>query len=71
MFTVEIEGYCPKPVAPRFDTYEDAKRCYDSAVDFICRTHPNEGVHIWLFNDFDDYPFLVTFVERGISKKVE
>lgn len=68
MFRVEIEGLCRKSVAPRFASFEDAKRCYDAAIEFIYRTHPDEAIEVWLLNDEEDYPVLWSIVERDMSK---
>lgn len=67
MYRVEIEGLCSKAHAPKFLTFEDAKRCFDSAVEFIYRTHPDECLEIWLLNDEDD-PLIWSIVERDMSK---
>ena len=63
MYRIEIDGLCGRGKAPRFSSFEDAKSCYDSAVDFVYRFHSDESIEVWLLNDDEDTPVLWTIVE--------
>ena len=51
MYSVEIEFYCQGSKAPKFSSFDDAKRCFDAAVDFLFRTHPSEYLTVSLLKD--------------------
>ena len=51
MYSVQIELYCEGSKAPKFSSFDDAKRCFDAGVDFLVRSHPYEYLEVRLIED--------------------
>lgn len=69
MYSVQIETYCEGSKAPQFSSFDDAKRCFDAAVDFLIKTHPYESLEVCLTQDH--LCVLSTFVNSSYSVRKE
>lgn len=51
MYSVEFDRYCEGSKAPKFSSFDDAKRCFHAAVVFLCRSLPSEYLEVRLIQD--------------------